>query len=72
MNVNSKKYISFMKKIVSFLLMVVLIVCFGCEKQKDARVTSITLREKKIEVHVGSTSSRIKYIIEPVCKILLH
>ena len=65
MNVNSKKHISFMKKIVSFLLMVVLIVCFGCEKQKDARVTSITLREKKIEVHVGSTSSRIKYIIEP-------
>lgn len=65
MNVNSKKHISFMKKIVSFLLMVVIIVCFGCEKPKDARVTSITLREKKMEVHVGSTSSRIKYIIEP-------
>ena len=55
-----------MKKILIFLVALVTLAYMGCEKPKeDAKVTQITLRDRSIEVNVGSTSPRIKYVVEP-------
>ena len=55
-----------MKKILIFLVALVALVYMGCEKPKeDVKVTQITLRDRSIEVNVGSTSPRIKYVVEP-------
>lgn len=55
-----------MKKILIFLVALVALAYMGCEKPKeDTKVTQITLRDRSIEVNVGSTSPRIKYVVEP-------